>query len=814
MMNKSYFLFLLLFFQNIYSYSQNPVLIIQNDLEQERSDYPWINQHTIVQGDAWSGSSFSRTDSINFYGIGWKGVVPKSFQHKNIRITFSGYVRLIGEKGKASLVVSILKNDSTVFWENRPIRPRVKEQNVWTSLQDNIVLPGNLTGPDYTLLIYLWNEDATVICDMDALSIQFVVEKLPSYLIPSDTVSYEVTNDVMEVYSGAYFKMDYDKFSGQFRILSPNNRVLLSSFSFYSAWTDKQGKGGGILENVRHTFFLRDESLSEEGKIFTFESRSDIADTKLNLLFSTTEPLLIFNSETTFHQSVLLTRLSLSASIGPDLLEVYRNSSFIDTLRFQDEYWLGNGGFQAYSDSAGFILYHAGEISSLQLSSLTPRVTVNIDWEMDHPLLHWPLLKKSENIKQNHSSGRMNKGSVLKGKFTIQGIRESRPVPRLLKYPSGHSAALIWTEHADYSDMNIQRAVNFGSDKIVNSLNAEAGFVKNKIPVTKSVFYANPDQVMNSVKAGFVNTEIANVKGTPGFRDFLIDLQRQGQEICLHTPDQFTTSRSLLEEAIIEMKKDFNSESWIDHGYDNAGKSNRENLVCDGLDEESDLGAIDLWKEYGLKYFWNCFYEDTTIYTPYSFNSFLTLPYYGLGDRFPIPEYWRHPTRSDNIIHWRTTGTLDPPDGSMWNYYLSENRLKDLVQSRGTSVLHVYPARADSTNGFYELKDGHFRIQETFETALQRQAQLRDMGLLNLVTVKSYLDYRIGLEKLDIRFLTNGKVRVENKGDFDLKGLSFALSSGRIGVRGKSIQSRMENGDTFFWFDLNKGEVVLFDILP
>ncbi len=814
-MNKIYVLLFFFFIRLTISHCQVPPLVAHHDLESEKSDFPWTNQQTLIKGDAYSGESFSRTDSLNLYGIGWKGAIPEQFQHKNIHISISGFARLIGMKGNVSLVISVLQNDSTIYWEGRAVSSQVKQENVWTLLQNEVSLPMNITGANNTLLIYIWNEDGKRICDIDELSFTFSEAKFPTYLIPGDTVSFQEEDlSYIEVYSGKYFNMEYDKFSGHFRILGPDKRVYLHSFSFYTSWSEPENKSGEVLENLKTTFFLRSDSISEQGSYFTLETRSDIGETKIQLLFSDTEPLLNVSMVSTFLRSLRLLRQSLSASFEPELKAVYRNSSKTDTALFQEEYWLRQGGFQAFSDSTGFIIYHPEHISSLQLNPHAQRMTVNLDWEMDHPLLHWPLLKESENLKENYSSSLINKGSVLSCQFTIQGTPKFRKFPLLMKYPYGRCAAILWTEHADYSDLLLQRAVNFGSDSIVMSTAAIAGFVKNKIPVTKSVFYANPDAVNNSVKAGFLSSEIANVSGTPGFREFLHDLEKQGQEICLHTPDQFTTSRGLLEDALADMKNDFNCVNWIDHGYDNARKSNRENLVCDGLDEKSRYYSADLWQKYGVKYFWNCFYEDTSLYTPYAFNSFLSLPYSGWGDRFPVPEYWQHSTRSGDFVHWRTTGTLDPPDGDLWNYYFSDARLQDLIYQRGTSVLHVYPARADSTNGFYEMKEGHFQIQESFEKILQRQSILRDEGLLHLSTVRDYLDYQLALEQVEVHLLMNGKVNVENKSGVDLKGLSFIISSGMVDAGGKSIQMRQFKNEIFFWFDLNKGESLEMKLIP
>jgi len=65
---------------------------------------------------------------------------------------------------------------------------------------------------------------------------------------------------------------------------------------------------------------------------------------------------------------------------------------------------------------------------------------------------------------------------------------------------------------------------------------------------------------------------------------------------------------------------------------------------------------------------------------------------------------------------------------------------------------------------------------------------------------------------VNIRPIGNGIIVVENKSDADLEGISFAIGSATVRVPGKDISSRIENNETFYWFDLNKGESVNIEI--
>ncbi|HRH67817.1 MAG TPA: hypothetical protein PLU53_16090, partial [Bacteroidia bacterium] len=476
---------------------------------------------------------------------------------------------------------------------------------------------------------------------------------------------------------------------------------------------------------------------------------------------------------------------------------------------FQSEYWLGHGGFIAGAAKKGFMIPSADELSSLQLDPVARRCFLNFDLNLDHPLLRFPLLRGKKSVYEDLSRSCFSPGDTLLNSFTVYTDWKKKSFPRLMKNPEGRTAALIWTEHADYTDMQTQKAIFFGSDSIQHASDAVAGFVKNRIPVTKSVFYSNPDKVMNSDKAGFVKSESASIKNTSGFRDFLVELQKEGNEICLHTPEHYTTTRSMLNEALEETEKIFHPVSWIDHGYDNAVKSNREDLACDGLDSSSRYYAADLWLKHGLKYFWNSYYEDSAVFAPYVFYSFLTVPYSGWGDRFPVPEFWEHPSRSRSLLHWRTMNTLDLPDGGLWQYCMSESKLNDLVLNRGTCIIHSYPARLDSTTGFYRREKNHFYIDPEFEKVLQRQSAFRDEGSLNLTTIRDYLDYQQAIAKVDCMPVNGNQVKIKNGSPVDLKSLSFSVKGMQLIVKGKEFKSKKQADDTIFWFDLNTGEEVL-----
>ena len=803
-------LFTLFLFQFSSALAGKTFLQVFTNLESVESDISWTNTESIITGDAYSGTHFCRTDSLHPYGFGYKGKFPGASAFKNLHIRLDAQVRMNGVNPNCMLVISIQRGDSTVYWESYPIREEKKIiPGSWFLNQQEFSIPSNLTDSSNTLAIYIWNSSKTSLVDLDDVSFLVEEKNLPSYLIPGIPKSTLSSSAFSKLYSGKYFSLGLDKLNGNLKIFGADNGILFDRFLLYAdVKSGEKDEKSDLVFFTSQFKFLSDSSI-DKSRVLNFEASNSYANTRIVFEFSENESSFAVRTSTVFIKGTFVNRIALLADFVPSLKEVYLPSSLSDTSGFQHEYWLGKCGFAAGEDESGFRIVSCRQLSSIQLDVDSQRCIFNLDYNLDHPLLHFPLSKRKLGVYEDYSSSYYQAGDTLFNSVTIYGNNAAACFPRIMKNPEGKTAAIIWTEHADYTDLITHRAVYFGADTIEISEGASGGFIKNKIPVTKSVFYANPDKVSNAVRTGFLKTESASMISTPGYTDFLKDLQKNGNEICLHTPDHYTSTRKLLQTSLEETSRLFNSTTWIDHGYDNALKSNREDLACDGLDSSSKFYSADLWKQYGLKYFWNSFYEDSGMFAPFHFFSFLTVPYSGWGGRFPMSDYWRHPTRSGDLIHWRTVNTVDLPDGSMWNFIFSETKLNDLVQTRGTYILHVYPARLDSTTGFYRRENNHFVIDPEFEKALERQAALRDQGKLNLTTIRDYLDYQVALEHVELIPLSGNSARIKNASGSDLKGLSCSIKSNEVKVEGKAYESYRQDGDLVFWFDLSKGESVV-----
>jgi hypothetical protein len=111
--------------------------------------------------------------------------------------------------------------------------------------------------------------------------------------------------------------------------------------------------------------------------------------------------------------------------------------------------------------------------------------------------------------------------------------------------------------------------------------------------------------------------------------------------------------------------------------------------------------------------------------------------------------------------------------------------------------------------GFWKINDEKkIVVEPEFEKILERLASYRDSGLINLSTVRDMMNYWIDSEKIKFDYLADGKIKVSNLNDHDIKGLSFAAKANRVFGDGKTLSEKKDGSDLIFWFDLKAGEGV------
>ncbi|HKK41828.1 MAG TPA: hypothetical protein VJ963_05410 [Bacteroidales bacterium] len=628
---------------------------------------------------------------------------------------------------------------------------------------------------------------------------------------------------------GVGYILDASK-SGDIKVKTPDGSLILSGLKFYSEYRGTKPKIG--LDSV--TVQLRNDStLSISGK-GAFGTKVG-----LTLTVPSHRSRLDVSVRTRYSRDVKIDRESLIAGFGVPVSKIYLKNRKEVSGNFSSQYWLQRQGVRFGKGERSALVYNCQEVSSLQLDVNRRHLFINLDYYLDHPFIHYPYQKDAGGRWKDLSRSEYHGDNVTKRTFAIH-FDVPEEIPRLKLTPYGYLAAYVFTEHADGGTLKSNRAAYFGAEDISDINKAVGGFAAHRIPVTKSVFFFNPDS------ANYVS--VRDDPQFPAFRNFLDHLNATGlYDLCLHTPENLNSTRERMEESVSYMHGRYNTSTWIDHGFYN-GKINRECFVADGLDPTKVLYGADLWRKYNTRYFWSPAVEEMHTYslkdnlmhlkfydvavklwsrylspkelTEMSFRYALInlikrlgekneldcfLP--GKGSSYPTPIAWQNKTISGDFYSWVTDDFYkDFKDMDQKSLDHEKKLLERMISEWGIYINHGYYVRYGSGHGVINKKDGKMVINPYFDRMLAIMSDMRDRGDLELVTVRGLLDYWVLLRKVSFDYLPDGKIIVCNNNDKPVNGLSLAVDGSGILVDGRVPEMKKAGEDTVFWFDIPAGD--------
>ena len=717
--------------------------VFSNDFEnQQEWNLPWLNLHIVVDSTSAEENFVCICDSLRDYGLGF--VIDKPFQNQNLSCRY-GFRFKAKADTKATIVISIDDTIHNRYWASYPLADFVDSNSDWSEAQLDLVFPFDYTH-ESEIKGFIWNkEKETLLFDDARLEIDAL--SMPRYL--------------------PEYKQD------------SSIHLDISSKSFIP-----------IVEYINTQGDTINDPL--------------VADNEITLRREGNR--LIVSTETVFKQDLRLLRLAYILPLPEGQLTVYRRNQHIDSTIFQPTYYLDREGFSIINDSLSLCTYHNTGISSLQLDAENRTTCFNIDYWRDHPLLHYPMRSDTTDFFEDISYRDIKAGDILKGEFSLY-LTVPKDLPRVMPVWDGYQSAFIFTEHADWTDLRTHRAVLFGNENITKPEDAVGGFCYFNIPVTKSVFYWNPDNITNAETSEERFTgSIASIKTNTEFFKLLKDIKKEGFEICLHSPEIYTTIPSEFPTAMQFMKKQFGTVSWIDHGYNNGPEKNREDLVCDGLLHDSPQYAVDLWKENGVRYLWNPYYEENRM-ERYNFDSHFVQPYDGFGDALPNRQITTLPNGDKDFLLWSTPSTLEVNEDFEWYYFFDSIRLQRLVDQHNVFITHTYPAWSNPWRAFWQYNENGTAVaMPGFNFALSQLVRFRDEKKILPTTVQEYLNYYEKLLNIDYQITDNHTISLTNQGE-SIEGLTL-LCAKPVVVEGKVINYRKTEEGYFVWFDLKKSETV------
>ena len=770
-----------------------------NDFEEENQNSIWKNQYVKTDSSAFSGNNICECPADQMYAFGFDLPIVDSIGNRNAIFTFD--MMLKSEvKPNAQFVLSVQNGNKNVLWKAFDFSNGFDKENQWYKANFEFNVPNDIIKGS-SLNCYILNDKFEHFY-IDDFSFSIEYYNMPTYV--NEIVEYESPKHLKSLTENTAINLLYSEKENKIIIADNNQNNITKPLSmFYSLvvnndTTEIQFADWELLINV-----------NENKDVYKFKNDNKIVVTELTISIDDNDSNVNFDLESTYLKDAKVIKSSLIFPFLNDDFTVYRRNPFVDSVNYQDVYYLDKEGFSLNLERKQLNLYHPENVSSIQLDTKKSIAYINSDYHYDHLLIRYELLDTSDYYIDN-SATLMKKGTSHNSSFSIS-LTDKTELPRIMPIMNGYESAFIWTEHADWADIKTHRATYFGSEKVENIEDAVGGFAYYNIPVTKSVFYNNPDSVTNYEKNNDFPGLHSTIMTDSLFFDFLNQLKNKGFDICLHTPEQYTTTQENLSEALSFMKNNFASPSWIDHGYNNSELSNRENMVCDGLDSSSPYYAYELWKANGVKYFFNASYEEIMPrpFSEYIFENYLFRPYPGFGDALPLPKVSTLPMFPE-ILLWSTPYTMEPGETWAWDYYFEQYVLDKLVDYRYVFITHIYPAWVEEGRGYWEMKDGKYVAKEGFNSALEKIAAMEKEHLLLPTTIADYMTYQQQLQSLEYKVEADGTVVLRNKNEETIKGLSL-ISTHDISFENEkhfNIRKTKSGEENIIWFDMEPGEVV------
>ena len=729
--------------------------------DQNEAAYPWFNIRIVADSNAASGNFVCLCDSLQEYGMGFGINAAKDFPNQNINCKFN-FLFKADTNTQADIVVSIDDTIRNRYWTAYPLVNYINGTAEWSQVQLDLYFPASYTQGS-EIKVYIWNKGKEFM-KFDDAQLEIKADAFPSYqpVIGFDADSlinldyYPQVSDFIPIVE--YINADGDTLT--------NPSVIETQFS-------------------ASLFFLNPNEWEN------FESGK-----KLQIM-----------AETRFKEDMKLLRLAYALPLPEGKITVYRRNQHIDSTNLQSAYYLDREGFSIKSDTFSLYTYHNTNISSLQLDVENRIACFNIDYWRDHPLIHYPLMSDTSDVFEDISYREIHKGETISSEITLYYNIAMDDLPRLMPVWDGYQSAFIFTEHADWTDLRTHRAVLFGNEHITKPEDAVGGFCYFNIPVTKSVFYWNPDHVTNEKTSnGLFKGLVASIKTDKEFYKLLKTIKKEGFEICLHSPEIYTTIPTEFPKAMRFMKRNFGTVTWIDHGYNNGSDKNREDLVCDGLLPDSPYYSADLWKKNGVRYLWNAYYEENRMET-HNFDGHFVQPYDGFGDALPNRQITTLPNGDKDFLLWATPSTLEVNEDREWYYYFDSIRLQRLVNQHNVFITHTYPGWSNPWRAFWQFNEDSTAVaMPGFNFALSQLARFRDEKKILPTTIVAYLSHYEKLLNVDYQILDDNSIQLTNRGKA-IHGLTL-LCTKPVVVDGKPIDFRKVEEGYLVWFDLKKNETV------
>lgn len=376
-------------------------------------------------------------------------------------------------------------------------------------------------------------------------------------------------------------------------------------------------------------------------------------------------------------------------------------------------------------------------------------------------------------------------GDVSHGAAQLWLLDENEPAPAPViveRWARGARAAVVFTDHADRTDPPALRAVLYGTSDREDPRYGRGGFTGNGIRLTKSFFArGGRGSLLDDPEAAALADELAAT----------------GSDVSPHSISPGRDARAAVEDGLGRFRR-WGANTWIDH----QPYTNCEAVASLGWSDDGEFGLRDLLLAHRYRWVWDM--NDVSGYTALA-NVFTVTPH---GD--PAPPIYPLPV-DGRIWAFRSTWFFDAP--GRLAAAMSETALDRLERERGLFVGHTYLSATHRTTRAPDLAarllvaaqpDGSYDLDARFDAALSRLGTRVQAGMISSLTWREAGERLRQLEHVEITYLPDGRIAVENCGDGTIEGLTLAVpASLDLSVHGVPMFGlRPGRGRTTVWFDL------------
>ncbi len=98
-----------------------------------------INTNTLISDS--TGNRYCSIDTSSVFGYGWKGLLSKDLEGRDLKIVFSCRSKFdLETKGSLVFQFDDSSKDSTVLWKECPLDLYTNKLNQWTEVKDSIII--------------------------------------------------------------------------------------------------------------------------------------------------------------------------------------------------------------------------------------------------------------------------------------------------------------------------------------------------------------------------------------------------------------------------------------------------------------------------------------------------------------------------------------------------------------------------------------------------------------------------------------------------------------------------------------------------